>query len=283
MHKAYSEGRFIYKNAAGADLAFYLIQPRVRKYEKAPLIMHNIGGGWTHYEITDNPVLGYAMQEKLLDEGFAIMATGHRGGDCGGQMGEILSDLCDALVYVHAHNDAFSVDLQRIIPIGHSAGGHVSLMLAMAPGELIREYCINSSDGFDYRCIGCISLAGPTILYPDPQSGELLFPFQHTERITITHIFGGKDHTDPVYQTYSPLCHVHGKVPPIGLVYGVLDDIVSVKQGEMLYSALCDAGIRAELIRVQGGGHLLIPEEGDMMPSREEIEIRLNEFCRSLL
>lgn len=276
-------GRFVYKSYADMELAFYLEQPRVKRFELSPVVMNNVGGGWAHHEVLDAPYYAFAGQDGLLDEGYAILTVGHRGGDHGAQMSELLSDLIDALAYIYPRNDQFGLDLDRIVPIGHSAGGHVSLMMTMAPVELMTEHCVNLCKEFHYAVIGCVSMVGPTMLYPEPESGRMLFPVVYTDDISIKHLFGGVEYTEECYKTYSPISYARADLPPILLFAGEKDNIVSARQIELFHLALTEAGTQSEYMLVLNGEHSFLPVGGEMKPSREEIDRRAYEFIHDLI
>lgn len=283
MESQRNDGRFIYKTYPDMELAFYLEQPRNRIFEYAPVIMHNIGGGWSHFEIPDKALYTFPEQEKLLDEGYAILAVGYRGGDNGEQMVDIMADLIDALAYIHARNDIFKLDLMRLVPIGGSAGGHVSLMVTMAPHELMTKTCVNITEGFAYGCMGCVGIVPPTILYPDPESGKMLFPIAYTSDASIKHLFSGEEYDAPCYKTYSPLTYARPDLPPILLLAGEKDDVVSPRQSELLHEALTAAGVNSELIIVKNGDHGLNSPDGETQPPREETDHRMYTFISDLL
>ncbi|MBO5274671.1 MAG: prolyl oligopeptidase family serine peptidase [Clostridia bacterium] len=276
-------GRFIYKGYPDMELAFYLEQPRVKKFEFSPVVMNNVGGGWAHYEVLDAPYYAFAGQDKLLDEGYAILTVGHRGGDYGAQMNELLSDLIDALAYIYSRNDQFELDLDRIVPMGHSAGGHVSLMVAMAPAELMTECCVNLCEGFHYRAMGCIACVPPILLYPDPESGKMLFPVIYTENRTIKYLFGGAEYTEECYKTYSPMTYARAELPPILLIPGEKDNIVDVKQSILLHEKLTSLGTDCRLVVVKNGEHSYLPVDGEISPTREEIDRLMYDFFVEML
>lgn len=56
----------------------------------------------------------------------------------------------------------------------------------------------------------------------------------------------------------SPVTHVSADDPPFLLYHGTLDDIVPVRQAEVMFAALKAAGVPAELHLVHGAGHIAL-------------------------
>ncbi len=276
-------GRFVYKSYPQMELAFYLEQPRVKRFDYAPVVVNNVGGGWAHYEVTDSPYYAFAGQERLLDEGYAILTVGFLGGDNGQQMSGVLGDLIDALAYIYARNDIFKLDLMKLAPIGHSAGGHVTLMETMAPAELMTEQCVNLTEGFRYGVMGCIGCVPPIMLYPEPESGRMLFPVIYTDHISIKHLFDGKEYTEECYRTYSPMTYARAELPPILLIPGEKDNIVDAKQSILLHEKLTSLGVDCRLVVVKNGEHSYLPVDGEISPTREELDRQMYDFFMELI
>jgi dipeptidyl aminopeptidase/acylaminoacyl peptidase len=58
-----------------------------------------------------------------------------------------------------------------------------------------------------------------------------------------------------VYQQASPLLHVSPSAPPFLLLHGDADEVVPVRNSELLNEALQRVGVPSRLIKIEGGGH----------------------------
>ncbi len=83
-----------------------------------------------------------------------------------------------------------------------------------------------------------------------------------------------------IYAIASPIPHVTADDPPLLLVHGELDRVVSIIQSRMMYQAYRQAGLEATLIKVTGAEHgLKQVTDSPISPSPEEINRIVLEFC----
>ncbi len=91
--------------------------------EPAPLIAFIHGGYWQALDKSDFSYLGAA----LLDQGIAYASLNY---DLApdARIGEMVSQIRRAFTWLQAEAPALGVDPQRILALGHSAGGHLAAM-----------------------------------------------------------------------------------------------------------------------------------------------------------
>jgi len=132
------------------------------------------------------------------------------------------------------------IDLERVALWGHSAGGHMALDAAIQCPEQI-------------RCV--VALGAPTDLVRLDEEGP-----DDLERV-----FHRAD-----LAAASPLRRARGALPPVLLVHGERDRIVSVEQARAMASARPD---RVTLLEVADGDHgLHWPILGAMRARREAVD-----------
>ena len=95
--------------------------------ETAPLIVLIHGGCWLNaYDIQHS----FALSSALADAGYAVWSLEYRRtGDAGGAWPGSFEDVRQGLVFTSNLED-YPVDLDQIIIMGHSAGGHLALLAA---------------------------------------------------------------------------------------------------------------------------------------------------------
>jgi acetyl esterase/lipase len=95
--------------------------------EKAPLIVFIHGGCWLNaYDIKHS----YPLTSALAQSGYAVWSLEYRRtGDPGGAWPGSFDDIRQGLAYTSRLAD-YPLDLQRIVVMGHSAGGHLALLAA---------------------------------------------------------------------------------------------------------------------------------------------------------
>nr|WP_053000105.1 alpha/beta hydrolase [Sphingomonas sp. Y57] len=93
-----------------------------------PVIIFLHGGGW----MSDwNKDYSDALVENLSREGFAPWSVEYRRlGNAGGGFPRTFLDVSRAADFVEALSGKYPLDLDRVIVVGHSAGGHLALWLA---------------------------------------------------------------------------------------------------------------------------------------------------------
>jgi acetyl esterase/lipase len=153
-----------------------------------------------------------------------------------------------AVRWLRANAEKYNVDPERIGVSGHSAGGHLAMMVGCADETAGLE-----GDGgweeYSSRVQAVVSYAGAI----RPKS----------------------DRTCPVN-------HVTDDDPPLLLVHGELDPTVPIESAEQMYEAYQQAGLEATLVRVREAGHGF--QQENISPSPDEIEqIVLDFFIEHLV
>ena len=165
---------------------------------------------------------------------------------------DFLKDGAKAFATLRGLVTRYGGDAQRIFLAGHSAGGHIAVMLAVNPRYLEDENIETST------IRGVIGIAGPYDFLPI------------TDR-TLIEIFGGS--TRPETQ---PINFITGKKPPMLLATGAEDGRVQIKSTRNLSARLREAGSEVEEIVYPGVGHMgiilaLAPGFRHRAPLRDDI------------
>ncbi len=281
-----NEGLFVYKTNEGVALSMYLVQPEKQIYEYAPLLVNILGGGWTHHNVTS--YYDYLLRgNELSKEGYAGITVSYRGSDNGEVMPDIIADVVDALGYISRYNDTFKIDLNRVVMVGQSAGGHVGLMIASAPKEMILEHCAYNDGEFDYNVIGTVAMVPPTMLYIDEETQTQLFPSWWQGAPILGHLFGSGANAavDPTpFVKYSPITYVSADMPPVFIGVGDKDPIVAPEQSYKYYDAAKAVGARCEMMILQNADHSFQSvDDAKITPTVKEFHDAVYEFVSGLL
>lgn len=232
----------VYKNTPQRKLMLTFLPPIEEKFKKAPVYFIIPGGGWVAE--TRQSMIDFSAQsvEELRNEGFAVVSIDYRVSQEGAVMREIISDCFDAARYIAHYSEAFGVDSNAFYVSGHSAGGHLALMVAYAPQE-------NFADGYEFSdkffVKAVAPMSPPTILY-DTTTHNL-----HGE---INKAFSGCNTKEEKEET-SPITYVSENCPPTLLMAGTSDYLVFGNSSERLYKKLKEVGVQCELKLSIGGGH----------------------------
>jgi acetyl esterase/lipase len=190
----------------------------------------------------------------------------------------MVADVKRAIAWMKANAPSYGVNPEKIVLAGGSAGGHLSLLAAYAPGH--PDLTPEEIQDIDLSVHGVISYYGPTDLLaqyqyndiehfadlvPPVPIGKELEPkmrLQYAGRVDI--LLGGhpQDARD-TYQLASPPTHVHPGCPPTLLFHGDQDILVPVKSTCALYTKLVQSKVPAINVVYPWTNHifdLLLPQ-----------------------
>lgn len=97
--------------------------------KKLPLLIIIHGGGWQK-KIADRHVMA-SFAKTFCDHGIATWNIEYRCVDDGGGWPNTFLDVGQAIDFVKTFADRYNIDLNNVVVVGHSAGGHLALWSAM--------------------------------------------------------------------------------------------------------------------------------------------------------
>jgi acetyl esterase/lipase len=191
-----------------------------------PVIVFIHGGCWLNQFSLDHVS---AMSRALANQGYAVWTPEYRRvGDAGGGWPGTFEDIVRSIGLLNELVPEYSLDLSRVIIMGHSAGGHLALWLA-AQNNL--PIC------------GVISLAGICDLRAYERLGNDC-------AASLPGLLGGTSREVPERWAKANPIELRPIGIPVSLIHGERDTIVPLSQSESFAAA---AG--CELHVVRGGGH----------------------------
>ncbi|MCP2167162.1 alpha/beta hydrolase [Goodfellowiella coeruleoviolacea] len=205
-----------------------------------PLLLLVHGGAWRRGRRDD---LGPRLRDwapapfaQLASAGFAVASVDYRlSGEA--RFPAQLDDLRAALHWLTARSAELGIDPARTVVWGESAGGHLAALLALThtdPAPVAAVLWYAPSD---------LATARPGYDPADPATPEAL-------------LLGAAPATVPdTARAASPLARVHPAAPPVLLVHGTDDSLVSCAHSQVLAEHLRAVGAEAELWLVPGADH----------------------------
>ena len=191
-----------------------------------PVVVFFHGGCWLNQFSLDHVS---TISRALANQGHAVWTPEYRRvGDAGGGWPGTFEDIARSVAALQDIAPQHSLDLSRLILMGHSAGGHLALWLAAQSNLLLR---------------GVISLAGICDLPAYEQLGNDC-------AASLPGLLGGTSHEVPErWAKANPMALL-----PLGtrvsLIHGARDMIVPLSQSANFASAAA-----CELQVIKGGGH----------------------------
>lgn len=205
-----------------------------------PTILHIHGGGWTGGS-KESVVLRLM---PYLEMGFAVVNVTYRLARVSEAPAAVEDCRC-ALRWIIRNAKDYGFDVNRIVAMGYSAGGHLALTTGMLP----------ASTDLDRQCPGAEAMNVAAIVnwYGITDVGDLL-DGPNTRNYAVQWLGSRLDRHD-VARRMSPLTYVRRDLPPILTIHGDADPTVPYSHATRLQAALAQAGATSELVTIPGGKH----------------------------
>ena len=241
---------------ANRPLKMTLLVPRTQ--EAKPAIVYYPGGGFT----SANHEKFIEMRFALAKAGFVVAAAEYR--VVPNKFPAILEDGKAAVRYLKANAEVFGIDPTKIGVLGDSAGGYLSQMVAVTGGE--KSFDKGENLHVDSTVRAAVTLYGISDLrnigagyeeekkkvHQSPAVTEALL----VNGVAFRDFAGASINADSAKAlAASSLGHIKKNLPPMLIMHGSEDKLVSPVQSEQLYEALKASGNAVTYVKVEGAGH----------------------------
>jgi len=206
----------------------------------SPVVINIHGGGWN--KGVKESQTGFST---FFKKGFAVANIEYRLTGQATAPAAVEDTRC-ALIYLIKNAAALNIDVNRIVIMGGSAGGHLALM----GGLLGNDY------RFDGNCPGVQNIKVAAII--DKYGITDVWDWGYGKNLTsksATRWLGHKANDKEFAMSVSPVNYVTKNSPPIFIVHGNADPTVPYQQSVELYKKLQELGVQSEFITVEGGLH----------------------------
>ncbi|MRX45741.1 alpha/beta hydrolase [Pedobacter puniceum] len=200
----------------------------------SPVVINIHGGGWN--KGSKESQTGF---NTFFKKGYAVANIAYRLSQVAPAPAAVEDTRC-ALIYLIKNAKALNIDINKIVIMGGSAGGHLALM-----GGLL-----GNDTRFDTNCKGLKDVKVAAIInkYGIAELGD--WPSKSLN------MWLGDQIKNPVFvQSVSPIYHVKRNSPPVFIVHGDADPVVSYQQSVNLKKKLDEMGVKNTFITVEGGEH----------------------------
>jgi len=230
---------------------------------KTPIVVLIHGGFWrAAYKLS----LMRGLARDLAQQGITAWNIEYRRvGNANGGWPNTMLDVALATDYLRTLAPHYGLDAERVVTVGHSAGGHLALWVAarqrITAGELQAQDPLH--------IVGAVSLAGCTDLDYVAQLG--------LGRGAAVELLGGEPQAVPErYAMASPAALLPLRVPQV-LIHGTQDNNVPFDVSQFYTRKAIEAGDDVMLIELPGADHFVVID-----PTSESWTLTLKEIQRLL-
>ncbi len=205
-----------------------------------PTLMYIHGGGWVIGDKTGADTMLF----PYVQLGWNVVNVEYR--MAGASLAPAaVQDVRCALRWIMRNASTYNIDTTRIVASGHSAGGHLALMVGMLPEETDFDSACPGSEPMKVAAV--VNWFGITDVKdildgPDKQTYAAMW-------------IGAQPFKDELAQHLSPLTYVRDGLPPIITIHGDHDPTVAYSQAVRLRDALTRVGDKNELVTIPNGAH----------------------------
>ncbi|AXJ10974.1 alpha/beta hydrolase [Arthrobacter sp. PM3] len=179
-----------------------------------------------------------------------------------------LHDLKAAVRYLRAHAQELRIDPKRFGAWGESAGGHLAALLGLTgrredlEGELgAQGHSSAVSAVVDFYGVSSLPLMPPMQLPARLLTGPMVAAVPAGMSMEPGPMLIGGSRDPDRLAAASPLGHVSAGAPPFLLIHGDTDALVPLSQSELLAQALSAAGVRNDVVVIEGADHCFFGAE----------------------
>jgi acetyl esterase/lipase len=263
------ENDIVYKRVGDAKLELMLFLPLEKRFEKSPLVVYIHGGGWGNgdrYRVTRGDII--RVIRGLNERGVTCASIEYRLANGGKDtVMDSVADCLDALSFLAGHASEYGLDTTRIGVLGSSAGGHLSLMSALARP---RDYPCDPAFDASRPQVRCGAAYYPltTLVHPEVLKGS---NFERPARF-VPVLGGPLAERRDIALKLSPVELLSKESPPLLLVHGDQDATLSHQNSLFFCARAKETGAPAECLIVKGAGHGL--QGTGLEPAADEIARR---------
>jgi acetyl esterase/lipase len=208
-----------------------------------PTLMYIHGGGW----VFGNKDGAVNLFLPYIERGWNVVNVEYRMASNSLAPAAVEDSRC-ALRWIYDNAAKYHFDTSRIVVSGHSAGGHLALMVGMLPnGTALESECPVDLTAPPMKVAAIVNWFGITDV-----NGILDGPDRKTYAVAW---IGAQPNPHEQAKQVSPMTYVRPGLPPIITIQGDHDPTVPYSQGVQLRDALTKAQVPNQLVTIPGGVH----------------------------
>ena len=206
----------------------------------SPLIINIHGGGWNHGVKESQGGFNTFFKMGYTVANIEYRLTGQATAPAA------IEDTRCALIWLIEHAKELNIDVNKIVIMGGSAGGHLALM-----GGLL-----GNDHRFDGNCPGKQPVKVAAII--DKYGITDVWDWGYGKNVTSKSAgrwLGAKAQDSAFARSVSPVNYLSRNSPPVFIVHGDADPTVPYQQSVELHQKLDALGVKNEFMTIPGGLH----------------------------
>ena len=269
-----------YKVADEQVLCFDICYPKTKAQAGGyPLIVYIHGGGWSGgarfggYGFFNDEIRYYTGR------GIAVATISYRLSkwrEPKRDMSACVVDCMDALRYITKYARELEINPEKIGVYGHSAGGHLTFMMALADQKLFEGDEALKNVKFKVAC--AVPQSGPTSFVDDAADAEGSF-MKNPKQMALP--LGGDMQNSRLRRLVSPAEYMDKNCPPMLILQGASDTVVPFVAATYIFEKAKQAGAKdIECVISEGAHHSF--ENAASPDNRALADLRRAFFIRNL-
>jgi len=203
-------------------------RPDLPEGHRAPVLIQVPGGGWS---INDKRGQAYPLMSRMVELGWICVSINYSRSPANAWPAHII-DVKRAIAWVRANIADYGGDPDFIAITGGAAGGHLSALAALTPGELQPGF-----EDADTTVAAAVPHYGVYDLTNAAAMHGLMMPL--LEQFVMQ---GRLEDNREVFESASPALRAHRDAPPFFILHGKSDSVVPRAQADGFRNALTAAG-----------------------------------------
>ena len=240
----------VYVSRDGVDVSYDVISPE--HANGAAVLLMSSGGWFSQKRPVEMVTQGFGF---LLDAGYTLIPIRHRSAPTF-KVPDAVADVQYAVRHVRHHAEDYGINDELFATMGFSSGGHLTLMIALDSdaGETSSDDAIAQTANH---------IAAAIAYFPPVDLEGIVGPSDR---------FPALEFDPALTQDVSPINFVDANDPPVLLLHGTEDQLVTLSHSSRMHAALADAGVASTLSVFEGAGHGFRSEEHQARAQAEILE-----------
>ena len=214
--------------------------------EPAPVLIFVPGGAWVH---GTSMLQGTALMSRMAELGWVCLAIDYRVSPHHRWPRHII-DVKTAIAWARANVDKFGGDRNFVAVAGCSAGGHLSALAGLTPGD--PRYEAKLPEGADSSVDAVVGIYG-RYDWEDQSTRERAQFVEFLERVVVKRTIAR--HPE-VFRDASPIARAHRNAPPFLVIHGSKDSVIPVEQARSFVERMrATSHSMVGYLELPGAGH----------------------------